>query len=195
MHDIVNGLIHLCSGIPKFSKPFLARGSPKGASHFFAHSSERVRSRPLALRQRGERDRERGAPGRASSPRPSPPQVCGGEGVERSRPKSEMRPSPNVRIAPRCGGKETNRDVSGETPNTAVETTALPTDRISEHSRLFESIRGSTRKPLISMIVSESSGKSLPKTCRPANRPFVIRCSPHLQIRAMAGCLGSIGTS
>jgi len=28
----------------------------------------------------------------ASSPQPSPPQVCGGEGVERSCPKSEMRP-------------------------------------------------------------------------------------------------------
>ena len=53
----------------------------------------------------GERDRERGSPTRentdpvprtvcaksASSPRPSPPQVCGGEGVIQSLPKSEIR--------------------------------------------------------------------------------------------------------
>ena len=66
-----------------------------------------------------------------------------------------------VRPAPRSGGKENTRDVFGETPNTAVETTALPTDLISEHSRLFASIRGykriALRKSLISTIVSDSS--------------------------------------
>src|SRR5271170_4190206 len=51
-----------------------------------------------------------------------------------------------VRLAPRSGWKRTNRDVFGETPNTATETVALPKHRILEHSCLFESIRGSIRK-------------------------------------------------
>jgi hypothetical protein len=55
-----------------------------------------------------------------------------------------------ARLAPRCGGKD--GDVFGGTPNTAVETTALPTARISVHPRLFASIRGSRRKSLISRI-------------------------------------------
>jgi len=47
-----------------------------------------------------------------------------------------------VRLAPRFGRKRKNGDVFGETPNTAVETTALPTNRISEHSRRLACIRG-----------------------------------------------------
>jgi hypothetical protein len=50
-----------------------------------------------------------------------------------------------VRLAPRSGKRGTIGDVFGETPNTAVGATALPTDRISKYSRLFESIRGSMR--------------------------------------------------
>ena len=61
-----------------------------------------------------------------------------------------------VRLAPRSSRKETNNDEFGGTPNTAVGRseqhksgplrglTALPMNRISEHSRLFESIHGST---------------------------------------------------
>src|ERR1700722_19479159 len=60
-----------------------------------------------------------------------------------------------VRLAPRSSRKETNNDEFGGTPNTAVGRseqhksgplrglTALTTNRISEHSRLFEFIRGS----------------------------------------------------
>jgi hypothetical protein len=57
-----------------------------------------------------------------------------------------------VRLAPRSGGIETKREVLGGTPTTAVEPTALPTDWISEYSRLFESIRGSMRKLLICRV-------------------------------------------
>jgi hypothetical protein len=60
-----------------------------------------------------------------------------------------------VRLASCSGRKGRTRDVFGETPNTAVGQskqhksgplsglTALPMNRISKHSRLFESIRGS----------------------------------------------------
>ena len=48
-----------------------------------------------------------------------------------------------VRLASCSGRKGRTRDVFGETPNTAVGTTALPTNQHSKHSRLFESIRGS----------------------------------------------------
>jgi hypothetical protein len=47
-----------------------------------------------------------------------------------------------VRLASRSGRKDKDRIVFGGTPNTAVETTALPMDWISEHSRLLASIRG-----------------------------------------------------
>jgi len=57
-----------------------------------------------------------------------------------------------VRLAPRSGLEETTRDVFGETPNTATETVALPTHRISKDSRLFASIRGSMRKSFICRI-------------------------------------------
>jgi hypothetical protein len=76
--------------------------------------------------------------------------------------RGERRPGRGgVRLAPRSGSKETKRDVFGETPNTAVGRseqhksgplsglTALPSNRISEHSRLFESIRGCQRNSLI----------------------------------------------
>jgi hypothetical protein len=43
----------------------------------------------------------------------------------------------------RWSKKDKGRDVLGGTPNTAVEMTALPTDRISECSRLLASIGGS----------------------------------------------------
>jgi len=49
-----------------------------------------------------------------------------------------------VRLAPRSCRKAKNRDVFGETPTTAVETTALPNHWISEHSRLLAFIRGAT---------------------------------------------------
>ena len=42
-----------------------------------------------------------------------------------------------------------DRDVFGGTPNTAVETTALPMNRISGYSRLSASIRGSRLSFLI----------------------------------------------
>jgi hypothetical protein len=45
--------------------------------------------------------------------------------------------------------KDKDRNVFGGTPNTAVGTTALPMDRISEHSRLLASIRGWMLKFLI----------------------------------------------
>src|ERR1700722_223530 len=66
-----------------------------------------------------------------------------------------------VRLASCSGRKGRTRDVFGETPNTAVGQskqhksgplsglTALPMNRISKHSRLFESIRGCTRNSLI----------------------------------------------
>jgi hypothetical protein len=44
------------------------------------------------------------------------------------------------RLATCSEQKDGDRDVFGETPNTAVETTALRTVRISEHSRLLASI-------------------------------------------------------
>jgi hypothetical protein len=47
-----------------------------------------------------------------------------------------------ARLATRPGKKHQERDVFGGTPNTAVETTALPTVRISEHLRRLASIRG-----------------------------------------------------
>jgi hypothetical protein len=57
-----------------------------------------------------------------------------------------------MRLAPRSGKKDTDREVLEGTPNTAVDpsplrfdatrTTALPIDWISEHSRLWASIRG-----------------------------------------------------
>ncbi len=65
-----------------------------------------------------------------------------------------------VRLAPRSGRKETNNEFGG-TPKAAVGQseqhksgplsglTALPMNRISKHSRLFESIRGCTRNSLI----------------------------------------------
>jgi len=51
-------------------------------------------------------------------------------------------------LATRSEKKDKDRDVFGGTPNTAVETTAPPMDRISEHSRPFASIRGSKRNSL-----------------------------------------------
>ncbi len=57
-----------------------------------------------------------------------------------------------VRLASCSGRKGRTRDVFGETPNTAVGTTALPTNQHSKHSRLFESIRGCTRNSLIFRI-------------------------------------------
>jgi len=55
-------------------------------------------------------------------------------------------------LATRSGKRAKDRDVFGETPNTAVEMTALPMNRISEHSRLLASIGGSVRKSLICRI-------------------------------------------
>jgi hypothetical protein len=49
-----------------------------------------------------------------------------------------------ARLAPRSCWKETTGDVFGETPNTAVETTDLPTDRISQSSHLLAFVRGCT---------------------------------------------------
>jgi hypothetical protein len=66
---------------------------------------------------------------------------------ERDRPGRR-----GVRLAPRFGMNETNRDAFGETPNTAVETTALPMNQISEHSRLFASIRGCKRICLMQVV-------------------------------------------
>jgi len=54
-----------------------------------------------------------------------------------------------VRLAPGSEKKVEERDVFGGTPNTAVETTALPMNRISKHSRLLASIGGSVRNSLI----------------------------------------------
>jgi hypothetical protein len=72
-----------------------------------------------------------------------------------------------ARLAPRSEKKREERDVFGGTPNTAVDpsplrfdatrTTALPTNRISKHSRLFESMRVSMRKSLISRIALRKS--------------------------------------
>jgi hypothetical protein len=55
-------------------------------------------------------------------------------------------------LATRSGRNETNRDVVGEPPTTAVGTTALPSDRISEYSRLFAFIRGSMGNSLNTQI-------------------------------------------
>ena len=54
-----------------------------------------------------------------------------------------------VRLAPRSDRQGKTRDVFGETPNKAVGTVALPLNQISEHSRLFASIRGfiNSQKP------------------------------------------------
>jgi hypothetical protein len=51
-----------------------------------------------------------------------------------------------ARLATRSERKDGDRDVFGETPNTAVETTALPTHQISEHSRSLASIGGLMRQ-------------------------------------------------
>jgi hypothetical protein len=53
-----------------------------------------------------------------------------------------------VRFAPRSCRKAKKMDVFGETPNKAVETTALPTCRISEYLRLLAFIRGATLQSL-----------------------------------------------
>jgi hypothetical protein len=45
-------------------------------------------------------------------------------------------------LASRSESKGKARDVFGETPNTAVGTTALPCNQNSEHSRLLAFIRG-----------------------------------------------------
>jgi hypothetical protein len=61
-----------------------------------------------------------------------------------------------ARLATRPGKQDRDRDVFGETPNTAVETTALPADRISGYWRRLACIGGSalnSRKSLISMKV------------------------------------------
>jgi len=50
-----------------------------------------------------------------------------------------------VRLAPRSGNRRMDRNVFGGTPNTAVETTALPKHWISEHSRRLASTSGSAR--------------------------------------------------
>jgi hypothetical protein len=57
------------------------------------------------------------------------------------------------RLATRLGNKDTEGNVFDGTPNTAVETTALPTERISEYSRLFASIGGSA----LVLDISESA--------------------------------------
>jgi hypothetical protein len=66
-----------------------------------------------------------------------------------------------ARLATRPGKKDTGRNVFGGTPNTAVETTALPKNRISEHLRLFASIRGSAPVLDISALAYASRWFSL----------------------------------
>ena len=88
----------------------------------------------------------------------------GSEGEEVARPAHPDRHCPQivavlgerdrpgcceVRLAPRSGRKGKTGDVLGETPTTAVETTALLRNWISEHSRPLASIRGSMRNSLI----------------------------------------------
>ena len=57
-----------------------------------------------------------------------------------------------ARLATRSGKRAKDGDVFGGTPNTAVETTALPMERISEYSRLLAFICGSMRNSLIFRI-------------------------------------------
>jgi hypothetical protein len=57
-----------------------------------------------------------------------------------------------VRFAPRPDEYIKTRHVVGEPPTTAVGTTALPSDRISEYSRLFAFIRGSMGNSLNTQI-------------------------------------------
>jgi hypothetical protein len=47
-----------------------------------------------------------------------------------------------VRLAPRSDRQGKSGDAFGETPNTAVGTTALPKNQKSQHSRLLAFIRG-----------------------------------------------------
>ena len=63
---------------------------------------------------------------------------------ERDRPGRH-----GARLATRSEKKDGGRDVFGQTPNTAPQTTALPTARISVPSRLLASIGGLTRQFLI----------------------------------------------
>jgi hypothetical protein len=101
--------------------------------------------------------------------------------------------------------------------------TALPTNWISEYSRRFVFIRGSmgnslnTQNRLMQLVdLQESFGYfwyglsrmpgnsrldhktpfgSLAKIRKPASRPLVVRCSPHLHIEVVVGCSWSIGVS
>jgi hypothetical protein len=63
-----------------------------------------------------------------------------------------------VRLAPRSDRKRKTRDLVGETPTKAVETTALPRNRVQENSCPLAFTGDSKRKSLISRIVSDSFG-------------------------------------
>jgi hypothetical protein len=118
LRDFIRGIRAICGSLPRasasISNSLISKAGFTQVVDF--HDSFRYFSYVLML---GERDRL-AAPKRSD------------RGLGRR----------GMRLAPRFGGKEINRDVFGETPNTAVETTALPMNQNSKYSRLFEFIRG-----------------------------------------------------